>query len=87
MTREVYGKAHSQMGKQKVRERKREEMGQKLDLMEIFLGMRNLKRRLCHDSESSPKLSPAFKGLLDNLRDYNVTQSINRTGQVTILCK
>jgi len=41
----------------------------------------------CHDSESNPQLSPAFIGLLNNLTDYNTTKSINRTGQVTLLCK
>ena len=62
-------------------------MGQKLDLMETFLGMMNLKGGSCYNSESNSKLSPAFKELLDNLMDYNMTQAINRTGQVTILCK
>ena len=41
----------------------------------------------CHDSDSNPKISPAFKGLLNNLVDYNATWDINRTGQVTILHK
>jgi len=27
----------------------------------------------CYNSDSKPNLSPAFKGLLDNLRDYNAT--------------
>jgi len=42
---------------------------------------------LCHDSKSNLRLSPAFKGLLNNLRNYNTSQSISSTGQVTILCK
>ena len=62
-------------------------MGQKLDPMETFLRTSNLEGGSCHDLDLNPKLSPAFKGLLDNLRDYNTTQAINRTGQVTILCK
>jgi len=41
----------------------------------------------CYDSKSNPRLLLAFKGLLNNLRDYNASQSINSTGQVTILCK
>ena len=49
-----------------------------------------IRRRLaeaeCHDSESNSQLSPAFIGLLNNLRDYNTPKSINSTGQVTILC-
>ena len=49
------------------------------------LGRGILKRRSCHDSESNPRLSPAFKGLLNNLVDYNTKKSINSTGQVTIL--
>jgi len=60
-------------------------MGQKLVQMEKFLRTRNLKGRLCYDSKSNPKLSPAFIGLLNNLRDYNAPKSINSTGQVTIL--
>jgi len=43
--------------------------------------------RCCHNSESNPRLLLAFKGLLNNLRDYNTSRSINSTGQVTILCK
>ena len=30
-----------------------------------------LREGLCHDSESNPKFSPAFIGLLNNLMDYN----------------
>jgi len=41
----------------------------------------------CHDSDSNPKLSSAFIGLLDNLRDYNTPKSIYSPGQVTILHK
>ena len=28
---------------------------------------------LCHDSELNPQLSPTFKELLNNLRNYNMT--------------
>jgi len=42
---------------------------------------------LCHDSESNPQFSPAFIGLLNNLRDYNTPKSIYSPGQVTILHK
>jgi len=52
-----------------------------------FSGQAILRGGLCHDLDLNPKLSPAFKGLLDNLRDYNMTWAINRTGQVTILHK
>jgi len=45
------------------------------------------KNRLFHDSKSNPRLLPAFKGLLNNLIDYNTIKSINSTGQVTILHK
>ena len=41
----------------------------------------------CHDSEPNPQLSPAFIGLLNNLRDYNAPKSIYSPGQVTLLCK
>jgi len=41
----------------------------------------------CHDLDSNPKTSPAFKGLLNNLMDYNATKVINRTGQMTLLYK
>jgi len=41
----------------------------------------------CHDSELNPQLSPAFIGLLNNLRDYNAPKSIYSPGQVTLLCK
>ena len=41
----------------------------------------------CHDSEPNPKLSPAFIGLLNNLRDYNIPKSIYSPGQVTLLRK
>ena len=46
-----------------------------------------LREGSCHDSELNPRLSLAFKGLLDNLMDYNTTKSINSTGQMTILRK
>jgi len=46
-----------------------------------------LKGGSYHNSEPNPRLLPAFKGLPNNLIDYNTTKSINSTGQVTILCK
>jgi len=46
-----------------------------------------LRGGLCHDSDSNPKLSPAFIGLLNNLRDYNIPKSIYSPGQVTLLYK
>ena len=51
------------------------------------LGQGILRGGSCYDSESKPQLSPVFIGLLNNLTDYNTTRAINRTGQVTILCK
>ena len=87
-TRKVHGKTHPRIGEQEVREEKRKKMGQKLVQAETFLGTRNYKREgSCHDLELNPQLSPAFIGLLNNLRDYNNTKSIDRTGQVTILHK
>ena len=62
-------------------------MGQELGQMETFLGMRNPKGGLCHDSGLNPQLSLAFIGLLNNLTDYNTAKPINRTGQVTLLHK
>jgi len=46
-----------------------------------------MSRGNCYGSDLNPKLSPTFKGLLDNLTDYNITWTINSTGQVTILHK
>jgi len=46
-------------------------MGEKLDLMETFLGMRNLEEGLCHSLDLNPKLLSVFKGLLNNLVEYN----------------
>jgi len=48
---------------------------------------KSMCRANCHNSELNSKLSPAFKDLLNNLMDYNMTKAINRMGQVTILCK
>jgi len=39
----VYGKITIWMGEKKIRKREREEMGRKLELMEKFLGTRNLE--------------------------------------------
>ena len=44
-------------------------------------------KKFCHNSELNPKLSPAFIGLLNNLRDYNTPNSIYNPGQVTVLRK
>ena len=41
----------------------------------------------CYNSKLNPKLSPTFKGLLNNLVDYNANQTIDSTGQVTLLHK
>jgi len=51
------------------------------------LGQGILRGESYHNSESNPRLSPAFKGLLNNLIDYNASKSINSIGQVTILHK
>ena len=54
---------------------------------EVVKAVEEMKKAGCYDSESNPRLLLVFKGLLNNLRDYNASQSINSTGQVTILCK
>ena len=41
----------------------------------------------CHNSEPNPRFSLVFKGLLNNLVDYNARKSIYSTGQVTLLHK
>jgi len=55
--------------------------------LKVFGKQESERMPVCHDSESNPKFSPAFIGLLNNLMDYNASRAINRTGQVTILHK
>jgi len=57
------------------------------DFLDSILPEDCLDGQMCYDLDSNPKVSLAFKGLLDNLMDYNAIKSINRTGQVTILRK
>jgi len=49
------------------------------------LGQGILRGGSCYNSDLNPKLSPAFIGLLNNLRDYNIPKSIYSSGQVTPL--
>jgi len=42
---------------------------------------------MCYSLDLNSNLSLAFKELFNNLADYNTTWDINRTNQVTILCK
>jgi len=46
-------------------------MGQKLVLMEKFLGTRKLEGGPCYESPKQEKVSHAFEHLIQNLKAYN----------------
>jgi len=46
-------------------------MGRKLELMEKFLGTRNLEGGLCYESPREERVSHAFMHLISNIKLYN----------------
>jgi len=55
----------------KIQEKERKKMGQKLELMEKFLGMRKIEGGPCYKEPKKEVTSHIFKQLVCNLKIYN----------------